>query len=196
MDVKLILKHCSNNLLLGLIHNFTNKIQISSEVEHPEVESSYSISSNPNKIIEFQDNIAAWMDTDTNLIWEIKTAENICFWYSWNEKIKTARSSVRYLMHDEKDIFAHADKLNREKYVGFDDWRVPTIEELQTILIKEPTNGFYTKKPLVKNSSNFYWSSTTSEDNKHSAFGIDITYAGVYNDNKGNGNYVRCVRNS
>jgi len=89
-------------------------------------------------------------------------------------------------MHDEKDIFAHADKLNKEKYAGFSDWRVPTIAELKTLL---------TKKPLAKNRVNFYWPSSTCTDNELSAYGIDIIYPGVLDDYKGNGNYIRCVRN-
>lgn len=163
---------------------------------HEDAPKLHIISADPNKVIEFDDNVSAWIDQDTDLMWEVKTEENLCYWYSWNEKASKNNISLRESFHDEKDIFAHADKLNREQYAGFIDWRIPTKKELATLLTEKGVSGFYTKLPLVKNSSNCYWSSCDFEGSKYSAWCIDITYKGIYDDYKGNNNYVRCVRNN
>ncbi len=156
------------------------------------VDSVSRVSIDPNKTIKLEDNILAWIDQDTGLMWEVKSEESMCHWYSWREKDTSKNISLRYT--EDKDIFAYADKLNRENYASFNDWRIPTKEELETLLTEKSIDGFYTKAPLSKNSSHLYWSSSTDKDIKYNAWCIDISYPGVYVDNKGNGNYVRCVR--
>jgi len=43
------------------------------------------ISDDPNRVIEFKDNIDAWIDKDTGLMWEVKTGKNIKHEYVWSE---------------------------------------------------------------------------------------------------------------
>ena len=163
---------------------------------HDQASKLHIISADPNKVIEFKDNVSAWIDQDTDLMWEVKTARNMCFWYPWKEKITKNGLWPNESLHNEKDIFAHADKLNQEHYAGFTDWRIPTKKELATLLTEKGIGGFFTKLPLVKNSSNCYWSASDFEGSNYSAWCIDITYKGIYDDYKGNSNYVRCVRNN
>ncbi len=61
--------------------------------------------------------IGAWQDTTTGLTWEIKTDHN--------------RDSEYTL----KEGQAFANALCATKWGGYDDWRLPTLEELATLSI-------------------------------------------------------------
>ena len=111
-----------------------------------------------------------WQDPDTNLIWQVKIEDKKYIW---------------------RDIQKYADKLNREKYGGYNDWRVPTLNELKTILIKKKYNSLYIKEPLSKLKYNVHWSS--SED-LSDAWAILFYYGGINRYSKTHKYYVRCVR--
>jgi hypothetical protein len=58
------------------------------------------------------DNDLVWQDPDTSLIWQKKVNDEE---YEWDE------------------AFEYAKKLNSQKFGGYDDWRLPTIDELVTL---------------------------------------------------------------
>lgn len=134
-----------------------------------------------------------WFDEDTGLMWQVKidsTEEHGRF--PWN------------------DIFRYCDNKNKENYDGFNDWRVPTIEELETLVTNDSNPNSYgydeetfIKKPLLYSMSMRYgrfWSSTSNHKNSDFAFGINFNRKRVNSQSK-NGNkekyktrYIRCVR--
>jgi len=101
------------------------------------------------------------------------------------------------------ESFEYANKLNRENYGGYDNWRVPTIEELRTILTKESfenkqsfTGTTYIKKPLLESMTDYqwFWSSTeNTNDSSRRAWFLDFK-RGIGNYYYKSGEYyVRCV---
>ena len=129
-------------------------------------------------------NNKVWQDIDTGLVWQVDVDGK---YYIWPES------------------FEYAKRLNREKYGGYDDWRVPSKDELKTILTEEGfeneksyTEKTYIKEPLlesvIKSSSNYYWSSSTYENYKNSAWNVNFRYGSVNYDYKASTYYVRCVR--
>jgi hypothetical protein len=100
----------------------------------------------------------------------------------------------------EKDwngAIAYCEKL---KLLGFDDWRLPTKDELVGIVDKSRSRPAIRKE--FKNVSSgdypfYYWSSTTFEHYKGNAWVVYINDGGVYGvyvGAKGSNGYVRCVR--
>jgi hypothetical protein len=107
---------------------------------HKIVENSLiNVSEEQNKVLE--NNVLAWRDLKTGLVWEVNKKKS-------NFKYKSA-----------KDILK---KLNSQEYAGFKDWRLPTIDELKTLISDNLFNESYIKKPLYNEMNSLYWTSTSN----------------------------------
>lgn len=74
---------------------------------------------------------------------------------------------------------------------GHEDWRVPSIQELSTLI-------FYKRENIDISCLNFdasyYWSSTTDAEYSDSAWGVYFGDVSIGNDLKNYCFYVKCVR--
>jgi hypothetical protein len=76
------------------------------------------------------------------------------------------------------------DNYSNENY---DDWRLPTLEELRII---------YTKKNIASNfQENWYWSSTEDPDNLGQAYHLGFIFGDEMSVPEEHGKFVRAVRN-
>lgn len=90
--------------------------------------------------------------------------------------------------------FNYIDKLNAEKFAGHEDWRYPTREELETLILPEEDrrSGLFID-PAFEHQRNC-WSSTQAED--HQACYADFYYGDMYLVEENYANlFVRAVRN-
>ena len=100
-------------------------------------------------------------------------------------------SAAKYKMKDWQGALAFCEELH---LAGHDDWRLPTVKELETVIDMSEGN------PAVKNSfknvgsSGYYWSSTEDESDKASARMMNFKRAYDYINYKTYKRYVRCVR--
>ena len=81
-------------------------------------------------------------------------------------------------------------------FAGHCDWRLPTVEELQTILLAAYPCG---TSPCIDSAfgptqSNYYWSATTCAGVPDRAWDVYFYDGNVYDDYKTSFNYVRAVR--
>jgi hypothetical protein len=153
-----------------------------------------TIEHNPKKVIEFEDNIDAWVDETTALMWEVKTKENVGHRYAVNKKYRKNIRHAHFMTDNVKDAQLYVNKLNHQKYAGFYDWRIPTIDELKTILQKRKVNERYIKAPLSKNCSYFYISSTSCENSEGIISIAHFSNNTISNITKYANYYLRCVR--
>ena len=97
---------------------------------------------------------------------------------------------------------AEADKYCAElSYGGHDDWRLPTIQELASIIDNSrvapsmDTDYFPDSNVSDGNQGFYFWTSShyTCEDNNYTWI-ISFNFGGIYERQKSSRNFVRCVR--
>ncbi len=90
--------------------------------------------------------------------------------------------------HTWEDAIAHCGALSLEG----DDWRLPTVKELQTIVdhdLSRPSSD-----PLFIGLELQYWSVTESWGQSGSAWAVDFNVGAAYADDKSLMKRARCVR--
>jgi chromosome segregation ATPase len=58
-----------------------------------------------------------------------------------------------------EDIYAYIDQLNKQKYAGYSDWRLPTVEELMSLMENKEMNGDLYIDPVFSNKQRWCWTS-------------------------------------
>ena len=96
--------------------------------------------------------------------------------------------------HDWEGAITYCENL--ELPTGVDDWRLPNLIELTSIV--DDTLAFPSISSAFvytdSNDTDFYWSSTTKDHDHSTAWVIPFNSGGHSSDYKSNVNKVRCVR--
>lgn len=112
------------------------------------------------------------MDKETGLMWQRGASQDRMVW---------------------GDGASYLEALNESKFAGFQDWRMPTKEELETLVLPEENRvtGLYLDS-LFDNQRNV-WSST--ESGHHRACYVDFYYGETYTVTENYANhFIRAVR--
>jgi hypothetical protein len=125
-------------------------------------------------------------DTCTNLMWQKDTAD-----VSGDGQIDPPGDSLAWC-----NAVSHCDAL---EFAGYDDWRLPNIKELQSIVDYGRNDPCI--DPVFETLGQYYWSSTTMTETPDNAWGVGFTtgYVGVRlktGDFEFSFNFVRAVRDA
>ncbi len=153
---------------------------------------------------------ASWAmvrDAATGLIWEVKTnkdgiadysnpndADNTYTWYDSNPATNGGNPGTPGNGTDTGDFI---NALNKNRFGGYSDWRIPTIKELESILNDDvPHPGPTINITYFPNTqTSFYWSSNPYESHKLFAWGMNFGYEDVKcKSGRCKSGYVRAVR--
>jgi hypothetical protein len=95
------------------------------------------------------------------------------------------------------NAFKFIEKLNKEKYAGYTDWRLPSKDEFITLIDYAKGKGYKKDFDQVLNKVGFrnvqaryYWSSSTSADDTADAWGVGMWYGFALGYNK---TFTDCV---
>ena len=145
-------------------------------------------------------------DKRSALTWEIKSSDNglqsARQTYSWFEP--DTRINGGFSGYSNKgrcnlqrcDTKAYITRINAMKLCGYSDWRLPSREELRTLVdYSIPYPGPAINKQFFPNTiSQFYWSATANANDRETAWGIGFSFGYDYAYFKSDHGYIRLVR--
>jgi serine/threonine protein kinase len=98
--------------------------------------------------------------------------------------------SKDWIMYEKAEEYVK--QLNQKKFAGNADWRLPTVDELWSLMEKEKKNGDLYIDPMFDKEQRWCWSSDKRSSGSAWLVGFGNRYVNWYD--LGSDNYVRCVR--
>lgn len=143
-------------------------------------------------------------DNTTGLIWEVKQnnngtknyndprdADNTYTWYDPNPVTNGGAPGTNGSGTDTEDFI---NALNNANFGGFNDWRMPTFNEVSSLVNNDPFNPFeLNESGLLPIYSSWYFSSTPFAGNTRDAWGMS-RYIGSSGYSKSYSGHAQAVR--
>lgn len=149
-------------------------------------------------------------DKRTGLMWEVKQTtaglhhkDNIYTWYNTDNATNGGNAGEEFAITVANQCVASSGKpcntqalveaVNKASWCGFNDWRLPTREELRSIVdynAPKPVDATY----FPNTADALYWSSSPDADDYEYAWGVNFKHGYDDSDSKSSRYRVRLVR--
>ena len=87
----------------------------------------------------------------------------------------------------------YIQKLNREKFAGYSNWRLPTLEEAMSLMEPKELNGDLYIDPIFNKTQRWIWTCDKYAGSPRQ-WVVNFNNGKCNNNNLNNNNYVRAVR--
>ena len=153
------------------------------------------------------DNNEQWTcihDTQSGLMWEVKAQDdatrNANNLYSWfdpeNSSVKGKADGGRCKGEADCDTHAYVRVMNEKKYCGYSDWRLPTKEQMQTLVYLDNGNEIVkiNKQYFPQTMPSWYWTASENSNSDELAWYVLFRNGLALNDLKERPKHIRLVR--
>ncbi|CAK0773642.1 exported hypothetical protein [Gammaproteobacteria bacterium] len=144
-------------------------------------------------------------DNVTGLIWEVKTDDSGLrdkdWTYTWYDSNPATNGGAAGTASGGKcyatgrcDTEKYVQDVNTAGLCGFHDWRMPTPNELLSIVDNSRYNPSIAIGYFPNTLSSSFWSSSPGADGSYNAWGVNFSYGDVYDGSRSSALAVRLVR--
>ena len=128
---------------------------------------------------------AAVIDEKNKLMWAVNSSKTADF--------PNPKKAMNW-----SEALAWAKHVNRSGWSDFNDWRLPTIDELKTVITENKQSNLYIRQDIFNDINDeecyWVWSSSTLANNKNFAWLTYLNYGDSNYSHKDNNRYIRLVR--
>jgi hypothetical protein len=159
---------------------------------------------NGNMLDDETENWACVRDTNTGLMWEIKShdddirnADNLYTWYKPGHEILAGKADGgRCTGKTNCDTADYVRAMNDRKHCGYDDWQLPTREQMQTLvdMTSEKDEVKINKRYFPNTRSSWYWTSSDEDNGSNFAWYVLFRNGVALSDLKERPKHIRLVR--
>ena len=146
-------------------------------------------------------------DTDNGLIWEVKSNDGGVHdknnSYTWLQPSSTeipqgVADGGKCKGDTDCDTLSYVQAVNKQNYCGYSDWRLPTREEMLSIVSFESAASTVTinKNYFPETLPSWYWTATPNEKHSEHAWYVLFRNGIALNDLKGRAKHLRLVRST
>ena len=144
------------------------------------------------------------LDDDSNLYWEVKSAkeglqyaQNTYTWFDGETGDEDGEYSRHCYWGEGCNTKHYVEEINSESLCSFTDWRLPTFDELKTLIdYYGDVDALIDVVFFPNTQADTYWTSTTVENNEFVAYEVPFVYGGSVARDKYFDTYIRLVRSS
>lgn len=137
-------------------------------------------------------------DNHTGLVWEVKTNDGGLHdkdhTYTWYNPDNSTNGGDAGYENNGQNTYQFAQNVNAAGLCGFTDWRLPTREELHSIVDYSRFGPAIDIDYFPMTINHLYWSSSPHADNSTNAWHVYFRHGDDGVNNKSDNYYVRLVR--